>query len=169
MDKVSLCLYPSWIHTKLWRTGVKGSKLLLKQLFNSNKPPGRKCALDCGAVKQNATSIEQAKKYMGHKHNRIGCYYTAGLQDFEPELHKYDGIWIQWVVGHLTNEDLVDFLKRCRNGLKEEVIIILEENVTSSNEVDLDRNDSSVTCPMYLLKRNNKEGRPGMLQSHQAA
>nr|CAI5850838.1 unnamed protein product [Callosobruchus analis] len=115
------------------QTDIKGSKLLLKQLFNSKKPPGRKCALDCGAgigritkflltdffekvdlVEQNATFIEQAKKYMGHKSNRVGCYYTVGLQDFEPVPNKYDLIWIQWVVGHLTNEDLVDFLKRCR-------------------------------------------------------
>nr|CAI5823920.1 unnamed protein product [Callosobruchus analis]CAI5850837.1 unnamed protein product [Callosobruchus analis] len=158
------------------QTDIKGSKLLLKQLFNSKKPPGRKCALDCGAgigritkflltdffekvdlVEQNATFIEQAKKYMGHKSNRVGCYYTVGLQDFEPVPNKYDLIWIQWVVGHLTNEDLVDFLKRCRNGLKENGMIILKENVTSSNEVELDRNDSSVTRPMYLLREIIKE------------
>ncbi|CAH1960005.1 unnamed protein product [Acanthoscelides obtectus] len=115
------------------QTDIKGSRLLLKQLFNSKNPPERKQALDCGAgigritkflltdffenvdlVEQNAAFIEQAKKYIGSKSSRVGCYYTEGLQYFEPVAEKYDVIWVQWVVGHLTDDDLVDFLKRCK-------------------------------------------------------
>ena len=38
----------------------------------------------------------------------------TGLQKFKPEEHVYDIIWIQWVIGHLTDEDLIAFLKRCQ-------------------------------------------------------
>ena len=37
-----------------------------------------------------------------------------GLQNFTPSQEAYDVIWIQWVLGHLTDDDLVAFLKRCQ-------------------------------------------------------
>lgn len=40
----------------------------------------------------------------------FGC---AGLQNFIPEEGVYDVIWVQWVLGHLTDGDLVTFLNRC--------------------------------------------------------
>jgi len=39
--------------------------------------------------------------------------HITGLQKFTPEEKAYDVQWIQWVLGHLTDKDLVDFLKRC--------------------------------------------------------
>jgi hypothetical protein len=39
---------------------------------------------------------------------------VSGLQDFSPEPKTYDLIWCQWVLGHLTDEDLIDFLKSCK-------------------------------------------------------
>ena len=37
-----------------------------------------------------------------------------GLQNFTASQEAYDVIWIQWVLGHLTDDDLVSFLKRCQ-------------------------------------------------------
>ena len=34
---------------------------------------------------------------------RVGNYFAVGLQDFHPEEGRYDVIWIQWVMGHLTD------------------------------------------------------------------
>ena len=39
---------------------------------------------------------------------------VAGLQDFSPEPKTYDVIWCQWVLGHLTDEDFVGFMKSCK-------------------------------------------------------
>lgn len=114
------------------QTDIRDSKVLLKQLFHSKTPPGSKRALDCGAgigritkylltdyfecvdlVEQNPLFLEQAKKYLNSLDNKIGQYYLSGLQNFQPETEKYDVIWIQWVVGHLTDSDLIKFLKSC--------------------------------------------------------
>lgn len=42
-------------------------------------------------------------------------FFKKGLQKFTPETNVYDVIWVQWVLGHLTDEDLVSFLKRCKS------------------------------------------------------
>lgn len=112
---------------------IKGSKMLLKQLFNSKSPPGRDYALDCGAgigritkylltetfnkvdmVEQNPSFLEKAKVYLGHKKEKVKNYFPDGLQSFQPLPLNYDVIWIQWVVGHLTNDHLIKFLESCQ-------------------------------------------------------
>lgn len=154
-------------------TDIHGSKTLLKQLFNSNQPPGRGYAVDCGAgigritrflladlfdkvdmVEQNPIFLEAARSYLGPTtvEKRIGEMFAVGLQDFEPEPKKYDVIWVQWVLGHLTNEDLMKFFTSCQKGLKPNGIIIAKENITSTELVEVDEKDSSVTRPMALLK-----------------
>nr|XP_023026742.1 N-terminal Xaa-Pro-Lys N-methyltransferase 1 [Leptinotarsa decemlineata] len=153
------------------QTDIKGSKLLLKQIFNSKNPPGRQNALDCGAgigritkflltdmfdkvdmVEQNPVFLEQAKHYLGPKRSKVDSFYSTGLQDFQPASGKYDVIWIQWVLGHLTDEDLIQFLKSCQNGLKLNGVIVVKENITSSDECEMDSQDYSVTRPMHLFQ-----------------
>lgn len=120
-------------------------------------------ALDCGAgigrvtknlllplfntvdmVEQNADFLEEAKNYLGDKKDRIGQFYPQGLQDFKPEPERYSIIWCQWVLGHLTDDDFVDFFKQCKSGLMPGGLICVKENVTKGG-VDLDAQDSSVT------------------------
>lgn len=115
------------------QTDIKDSKMLLKQLFTSKTPPDRNYALDCGAgigritkflltdlfdkvdlVEQNPIFLEQARSYMGNKISKVTNFYPEGLQHFRPESNKYDVIWIQWVLGHLTDNDLVNFLLSCQ-------------------------------------------------------
>lgn len=55
-----------------------------------------------------------SSSYIGEEDKRVRQKFVCGLQDFEPEENYYDMIWIQWVTGHLTDEDLVSFLKRCQ-------------------------------------------------------
>ena len=45
---------------------------------------------------------------------KIGHLICSGLQDFTPSDGAYDVIWCQWVLGHLTDEDLVAFFKRAK-------------------------------------------------------
>ena len=46
----------------------------------------------------------------------IGDYYRSGMQEFTFDK-KYDMIWIQWVIGHLTDKDLLTFLAKCKEKL----------------------------------------------------
>jgi 2-polyprenyl-3-methyl-5-hydroxy-6-metoxy-1,4-benzoquinol methylase len=39
-----------------------------------------------------------------------------GMEELKFE-HTYDLVWIQWVIGHLIDEDLISFLKKCKDNL----------------------------------------------------
>lgn len=67
-------------------------------------------------------------------------------QDFIPEKSRYTCIWIQWCIGHLQDEHLISFLKRCRTALKNDKSrIFVKENICESSESIFDEEDSSVT------------------------
>ncbi|KAL9958607.1 hypothetical protein ACROYT_G035646 [Oculina patagonica] len=127
-------------------------------------------ALDCGAgigrvtknlllplfdtvdmVEQNPDFLEKAKAYLGEKKDRIGNFFPQGLQDFKPEEGRYSVIWCQWVLGHLTDDDFVDFFERCQSGLSPGGLICVKENITKTG-VDMDSEDSSVTRSDGKLK-----------------
>lgn len=58
--------------------------------------------------------IQNSRNYIGENYfRRIGFQFLESLHVFKPTPGTYDLIWIQWVTGHLTDEDFVDFLKRC--------------------------------------------------------
>ena len=69
-------------------------------------------------VEQNPKFLEQAKKYLGVDSEggapKIGNLICSGLQDYTPREGAYDVIWCQWVLGHLTDDDLVAFFKRAK-------------------------------------------------------
>ncbi|XP_058791828.1 N-terminal Xaa-Pro-Lys N-methyltransferase 1 [Phymastichus coffea] len=160
-------------------TDIAGSKKFLKSLFsNEDLKIERQYALDCGAgigritgnllskffdkvdlVEQNPKFLEQAKSYLKHSTSRVGRFHSVGLQDFCPEPKKYDVIWCQWVLGHLNDEDLIKFFQNCRQGLKKNGILIVKENVTTSNKKEIDKEDSSCTRPKAeLLEVIEKSG-----------
>jgi protein N-terminal methyltransferase len=93
--------------------------------------PSNSRALDCGAgigritkhlltkhfmqvdmVEQNKIFLEKARDYL-KSNKRVDNLYCCGLQNFVPEAGQYDVIWCQWVLGHLTDDHLVGFFKRC--------------------------------------------------------
>lgn len=78
--------------------------------------------------------------------------YNIGLEEWQPDEEiSYDLIWIQWCVVHMTDVQLIDFLKRCISVLKRDekgaVIgrIVVKENLTTSGKDMFDEVDSSVT------------------------
>lgn len=114
-------------------TDIKGSRLFLKSLFNLNNGPDRDRALDCGAgigritknllapifkkvdmVEQNPNFIKNSQNYIGKYEQKIGEKFVVGLQEFVPKDQYYDVIWCQWVLGHLKDEHLHQFLARCQ-------------------------------------------------------
>jgi protein N-terminal methyltransferase len=65
----------------------------------------------------------------------------------------YDVIWCQWCLGHLSNEDLIEFFKRCKAALKEpekgDSVIVVKENCCPDEDdqaaIAFDEEDSSLT------------------------
>ncbi|CAO3592141.1 unnamed protein product [Absidia cylindrospora] len=106
-------------------------------------------------VEQSSVFVEQAKNtYLADeiKQGRVGQVICQGLQTFQPEKNKYDLIWCQWVLGHLTDDDLIQFFKRCIEGLTPGGLIGVKENNSTADYV-VDEEDSSVTRPNEALKR----------------
>ncbi|CAO2657291.1 Nn.00g034170.m01.CDS01 [Neocucurbitaria sp. VM-36] len=98
---------------------------------------------------------------------QVGEVINLGLQDWIPEAGAYDLIWNQWCLGHLTDAQLVVYLRRCKNGLirskdGEEGIngwIVVKENLsTDIRHKDIyDEEDSSVTRSDDKFRRLFKE------------
>jgi protein N-terminal methyltransferase len=75
---------------------------------------------------------------------QAGQFFCEGLQNFTPEEERYSVIWIQWVIGHLNDDDLVAFFERCRKGLRPGGWIVVKENVILKGNFWIDKEDSSV-------------------------
>ena len=74
----------------------------------------------------------------------IGKICNVGLEDWSPEA-KYDLIWNQWCLGHLTDSQLTTYLVKCQKVLKTDGLIIVKENMSTSGGDVFDEVDSSVT------------------------
>lgn len=94
-------------------------------------------------VEKFARAVGTAKM-MGS--GQLGKTYVVGLEDWIPE-EQYDLIWNQWCLGHLTDNQLLDYLKRCSGALMERGWIVVKENIsTNTDGTDIfDPEDSSIT------------------------
>ncbi|CAG4956096.1 unnamed protein product [Colias eurytheme] len=161
---------------------IAGSKQFLDQLLSIDKPPATKRALDCGAgigrvsknllipyfdkvdlVEQDEKFINTAKQSIGDD-SKLGILYQVGLQNFKPQ-EKYDVIWCQWVLGNLNDYDLIGFLERCRQALAENGLVVIKENITTSDELEYDDEDSSVTRPVKLMLKIFEEANLEMIRT----
>ncbi|KAI5303963.1 Alpha N-terminal protein methyltransferase 1 [Ascosphaera pollenicola] len=71
--------------------------------------------------------------------------YIMGLEAWRPQK-KYDLIWVQWCVGHLTDAELLQFLLRAKESISDTGLICFKENNTTMDGEDIyDEEDSSVT------------------------
>ncbi|XP_040014067.1 N-terminal Xaa-Pro-Lys N-methyltransferase 1 isoform X2 [Xiphias gladius] len=163
---------------------INGSKAFLhKFLGDGEGKTGTGCALDCGAgigritkrlllplfstvdlVDVTQEFLDKAKPYLGEEGKRVGNYFCSGLQDFVPESERYDVIWIQWVIGHLTDDHLVEFLRRCQRALRPNGLIIIKDNVSYEGVVP-DEVDSSVCRDLEIVR--SLVGRAGLRIVHE--
>ncbi|KAK3594591.1 hypothetical protein CHS0354_000383 [Potamilus streckersoni] len=160
-------------------TDIDGSKAFIRPLLTVGGGKTKNIhALDCGAgigritkrlllptfkyvdmVELSQHFLDAAGQFIGSDISRVERRICCGLQDFNPERGRYDVIWCQWVLGHLRDDDLVDFFRRCKTGLTPEGIIVIKENFTSADSKDFDSDDSSYTRPRELLiELINKSG-----------
>ena len=78
----------------------------------------------------------------------VGHIFNVGLEDWtpgEPDDLKYDLIWNQWCLGHLTDAQLIVYLEKCTKALNEGGLIVVKENLSTAEEDVFDELDSSVT------------------------
>ncbi|XP_078281983.1 N-terminal Xaa-Pro-Lys N-methyltransferase 1 [Rhinoraja longicauda] len=149
---------------------INSSKRFLQRFIGEGSgKAGTSCALDCGAgigritkrlllplfkvvdmVDVTEDFLAKAKTHLGEEGKRVGNYFCRGLQDFIPQPQRYDVIWIQWVIGHLTDDHLAQFLKRCQKGLRPNGIICVKDNVSQEGVIE-DEVDSSVCRELSTL------------------
>ncbi|KAJ5740868.1 Alpha N-terminal protein methyltransferase 1 [Penicillium malachiteum] len=96
----------------------------------------------------------------------VGDIYTVGLENWHPQK-KYDLIWVQWCVGHLTDTQLTEFIVRCRNSLTETGIMVIKENLSTDfqNQDMYDDLDSSVTRTDEKFKQLFAAARMDLIKS----
>ncbi len=116
--------------------------------------------------------IEPIAKFTAGLHGKSGVrtIFNMGLEDWQPsEGVQYDLIWIQWCVGHLTDQQLAQFLKRCKSTLVPKVgVIVVKENNSTGGEDVFDPLDSAVT--RYLgLPPSRSRGTDSSLSGRTAA
>jgi protein N-terminal methyltransferase len=101
----------------------------------------------------------------------IGDVYVSGLEDWEPTLagKKYDLVWNQWCVGHLTDTQLIEYLRRAAASLTDSGLIVLKENVsTDINGKDhYDATDSAVTRAEPKFKQIFKQAGLNLVKSEE--
>lgn len=107
-------------------------------------------------VEQDGKFCEKARESLSVS-GKLGEIYNIGLQDFSDTGTRYDVIWVQWVLGHLTDDDLLAFFVRISLMLNKNGMIIVKENFTKDNQTIVDETDSSVTRPISKFKKIVKE------------
>ena len=53
------------------------------------------------------------------------------MQDYYPD-GKFDLFWFQWCIGHLSDKDFILLLKRMKENLNENGMIVIKDNFTTS-------------------------------------
>ncbi|KAI1378229.1 alpha-N-methyltransferase NTM1 [Hypoxylon crocopeplum] len=92
----------------------------------------------------------------------IGRIYNVGLEEWRPDAEAattYDLIWNQWCLGHLTDQQLDAYLRRCSAALsvgddgRTKGFIVVKENMSTAGEDLFDEVDSSVTRQDETFRR----------------
>lgn len=96
---------------------------------------------------------------------KIGTVYTTPLEAWEPGRDRYDLMWHQWCLGHLTDAQLVAYLSRCASALTAGGWLVIKENIST----DMERRDnfdpvdnSVVRCEPSVASRMH-QGSPGLI------
>lgn len=118
--------------------------------------------LDCGAGIGRVTSgllmkmfesvdlVEPNKKLLEAARAEITdpraeLFINEPLQDVRPQPDRYDVIWAQWVLLYLPDDDLLQFLQRCRSAIRPGGFICVKENVVLDGEWMVDKEDNSIS------------------------
>ncbi|XP_047657904.1 N-terminal Xaa-Pro-Lys N-methyltransferase 2 [Tachysurus fulvidraco] len=88
--------------------------------------------------------------YLGDYADCVETYVLDSLQDFKSPLDRYDVIWMH-CVSHLTDKDLLKFLKGAKESLRPNGVIIIKDNMAQQG-CRLDPVDSSLIRHLDIMK-----------------
>ena len=121
-------------------------------------------ALDCGAgigrvtefvlgpmfdrvdlIEINTDFCKNCSKRLKKK-NYFGKMINKSLHQFIPKQNYYHCIWTQWTLEHLTDNDLIKFLKNAKKALNKSSnsYMVFKENVCRNNLFYVDIEGSSI-------------------------
>lgn len=103
-------------------------------------------AQEVDIVEPIAKFTDQLRGYPG-----IGSVFNVGLEKWYPEGVQYDLVWTQWCLGHLSDDQVVGYLERCKGVLTPAGVIVVKENLSTGDEDLFDETDSSVTRLVLFL------------------
>ncbi|KAL2829205.1 alpha-N-methyltransferase NTM1 [Aspergillus cavernicola] len=171
------------------RIDLRGSKTFLGKVRRlvpgCTRDEKLQTAVDCGAGVGRVTegflrqvcnvvdAVEPVEKFTavmrGSKLKEtgvIGEIYVMGIEAWVPEK-KYDLVWTQFCVGHVTDVQLVEYFNRCRDALTETGVIVVKENISTDRNGDdmYDDEDSSVTRTDEKFRALFKEAKLNVIAS----
>ncbi|KHJ31891.1 putative duf858 domain protein [Erysiphe necator] len=137
---------------------IRGSRSFIQKLNITDNRAKLSRAVDCGAgigrITKNlllelATTVdivEPIAKFSNALQGTLGIgdIFKNGLEDWSP-TESYNLIWNQWCLGYLNDTQLIAYFKQCARFLKPDGLIIVKENISSSQLDIFDEIDSSVT------------------------
>ena len=141
---------------KLLGQSKENSKRAVAGHETANQPMSFKggCALECGAgigrvseavllpLYEKVHLVELSEKLLDVARSNLLQYkerveFTkASLRDYVPEKKRYDLVWIQWCLGHLTDKSVVKLLKCCKQSLRDGGFLVVKENNASPSECE---------------------------------
>ncbi|KHN96511.1 uncharacterized protein MAM_05454 [Metarhizium album ARSEF 1941] len=100
-------------------------------------------------VSEHVDVVEPICKFTAALQGRPGVrsIFNVGLEEWRPSpAREYDLIWVQWCLGHLTDEQVARFLTLAKAVLKPATgLVVVKENLSTSGTDVYDSTDSSVT------------------------
>lgn len=101
------------------------------------------------SIAQEVDVVEPIPKFTQDLAKKPGVrqIFNVGLEEWQPAHgDRYDLMWNQWCLGHLTDDQLTQYLVRSKTVLAPgDGLIIIKENVTSNDAEIFDEQDSAVT------------------------
>jgi protein N-terminal methyltransferase len=105
-------------------------------------------------VESDSKFLTKAVEECKERNSTNARFLLEGLEEFVPEDGRYCLLWCQWVLSHLTDNDVVAFISRALNSLRNVGgILILKENEAKNSDYIMDDIDSSVTRSARIWKK----------------
>lgn len=106
-------------------------------------------------LEQEKQFLDKCPEYIGEEpyREKVRKTFNCSMASWVPDTdHKYDLIWLQWAIAYLDDDQLLEFLVKCRKSLKVNAgYMVIKDNVTSQDQCDNDTVDFSTTRPLRLL------------------
>ncbi|KAM5353557.1 hypothetical protein ACJ41O_000207 [Fusarium nematophilum] len=128
--------------------GIKMGRKMVPRALEGGAGIGRVTEGLLLGVAEQVDVIEPITKFTAALEGKpgVGNTYNVGLEAWQPEDGiLYDLIWMQWCVGHLPDDLLVEYFEKCKGALQPDGVMVVKENLSTSGEDEFDPLDSSVT------------------------